>query len=113
TQVGMLSNELAVPPEQRDNKLVVDLRSQIEKLRADNARSKQEIDRRFPRYADLVDPKPPSLAEVKGALHSDEALLSFYFGIQASFVWVVRKDAPVAFAELKTTTRDIAEKIRK
>jgi hypothetical protein len=43
TQVGMLSNELAVPPEQRDNKLVADLRSRIEKLRAENARSKQEI----------------------------------------------------------------------
>ncbi len=113
TQVGMLSNELAVPPEQRDNKLVADLRSRIEKLRAENARSKQEIDRRFPKYADLVDPKPPSVEEIRGALHPDEALLSFYFGVQASFVWVVRKDGPVTFVQLKTNARNITDMIKK
>jgi CHAT domain-containing protein len=111
SQVGMLNNELAVPPEQRDNKLVADLRSRIEMLRAENAKSKQEIDRRFPKYTDLVDPKPPSIEEIKGALHPGEALLSFYFGIQASFVWVVGKEGPVAFAQLGANGPTIARKI--
>jgi CHAT domain-containing protein len=112
-EVGMLNNELALPPEQREGKLVGDLRTQIEKLRAENAKTKQELDRRFPKYADLVDSKPPSLGEVKNALRPDEALLSFYFGPQASFVWVVRKDGSVSFAQLKANGPTIGEKISK
>ena len=60
--------------------------AQREKARA------AEINRRFPSYADLVDPKPPSVDEIKATLRPGEALLSFYFGQDASFVWAVPKD---------------------
>jgi CHAT domain-containing protein len=112
-QVGMLSNELTLPPEQRDGKTVADLRNRIDRLRAENAKSKQEIDRRFPKYADLVDPKPPAVEEVKNALRADEALLSFYFGTQASFVWAVRKVGPIAFAQIKANGPAVADKIKR
>jgi CHAT domain-containing protein len=111
-QVGMLNNELALPPEERDSKVVADLRNQIEKLRTDNAKAKQEIDRRFPKYADLANPKPPTVEDVKNALRADEALLSFYFGSQSSFVWVVRKDGPIAFAQIKENGAAIEEKVK-
>ena len=61
----------------------------------------EEINRRFPAYADLVTPKPPSVDQIKATLVEGEAMLSFYFGQQASFVWAVPKEGPVAFASLK------------
>jgi hypothetical protein len=50
----------------------------------------------FPSYADLIDPKAPTLEDIGAALKPGEALLSFYFGADASFVWAVPKTGPVA-----------------
>ena len=46
---------------------------------------------RFPAYADLVAPKPPSVEQIKATLTDGEAMLSFYFGQRSSFVWAVPK----------------------
>ena len=61
----------------------------------------------------LVDPKPPNIAQVQATLVEGEAMLSFYFGRDASFVWAVPKDGAVAFAEIKATGGDIQSKVRK
>ncbi len=110
-QLGLLNNLLSLPPDQRDNAGVDDLRKQIALFQADDTKAKQEIRLRFPQYADLIDPKPPSVDQIKSALQSDEALLSFYFGDQASFVWAVPKEGPVAFATIAASTRDVNSKI--
>ena len=67
----------------------------------------------FPAYACLVDPKPPTVAEIKAALRPGEALLSFYFGQDASFVWAVPKDGAVAFATVPMTAIDLEAKVRR
>jgi CHAT domain-containing protein len=41
-----------------------------------------------------------------------EAFLSFYFGRNASFVWAVPKDGPVAFAAVATTSAVLESKVR-
>jgi CHAT domain-containing protein/tetratricopeptide (TPR) repeat protein len=99
-QLGLLNNLLASPPEQRDDKTLAELRVQIDKLGGEHARAKQDIGKRFPKYADLIDPKPPTADEVRMVLRPDEALLSFYLGTRSSFVWVVPKDGPVLFAAI-------------
>ncbi len=63
----------------------------IGKARGDRDKARAEITRRFPSYADLVDPKPPTVDSVRETLREDEALLSFYFGRERSFVWAVPK----------------------
>ena len=112
-QLGQLNNVLASPPEQRDDKLVRDIGADVDKLRAARTGARQEIARRFPSYADLIDPKPPNVDEIKATLKPDEALLSFYFGIQSSFVWAVPKDGAVVFAAIPMSAGDIDGKIRK
>ena len=72
-----------------------------------------EISKRFPSYADLIDPKAPSVDDIKATLKSGEALLSFYFGSDHSFVWAVPKDGPVAFASVAATAGEIETKVRK
>ena len=111
-QLGLLNNILALPSSERDEKGVKGINASIEKLRADRDKARAEINKRFPTYADLVDPKPPSVAQIKATLAEGEALLSFYFGRDASFVWAVPKDGAVAFAAIKATSGEIESKVR-
>jgi hypothetical protein len=110
--LGTLNNLLALPSDQRDEQTVRATAAAIEKLRADRKIAQQDIKRRFPSYADLIDPKPPSVEEIKNALRPGEALLSYYFGQNASFVWAVPKDGDVAFASVPATAAELEVKVR-
>ena len=112
-QLGTLNNVLALPSSERDEKGVRAINAVIEKLRADRAKARQDINRRFPSYADLVDPKPPSVEQIRTALRPGEALLSFYFGNDASFVWAVPKEGAVAFAAIPAKALDVEAKVRR
>jgi CHAT domain-containing protein len=112
-QLGLLNNILALPSAQRDEKGVKGVNASIEKLRSDRDKARAEINKRFPSYADLVDPKPPSVAQIKATLADGEAMLSFYFGRDASFVWAVPREGAVTFAEIKATSGEIESKVRK
>lgn len=112
-QLGTLNNVLALPSAERDEKGVVQIQASIAALRGQRDKARQEIKQKFPTYADLVSPKPPSVAEIRATLADDEAMLSFYFGQNGSFVWAVPKSGPVAFAAVKAKIGDIETKIRK
>jgi CHAT domain-containing protein len=113
SQLGQLNVLLALPASQRDDAGVVDLRKRIEKLHIEHARVRADIDRRFPEYADLIDPKPPTAAQIGEMLRPGEAMLSFYFGREASFVWAIAYDGKVAFAALPDSAEAIEAKIKK
>ena len=112
-QLGTLNNVLSLASHERDEKGVQTLRASINTLRADRDKLRGDIAKRFPSYADLIDPKPPSVAQIKATLKAGESLLSFYFGRESSFVWAVPKDGPVAFAAIPATAGDLESKIRK
>ncbi|TYO66080.1 CHAT domain-containing protein [Bradyrhizobium hipponense] len=112
-QLGTLNNVLALASAERDEKGVQQIQAQIVALRQERDKARQEIKHKFPTYADLVSPKPPSVAEIRATLGDNEAMLSFYFGQSGSFVWAVPKSGPVAFAAVKAKIGDIETKIRK
>jgi CHAT domain-containing protein len=112
-QLGLLNNILAMPSAERDEKGVKAVNASIEKLRSDRDKARAEINKRFPSYADLVDPKPPSVEQIKATLAEGEAMLSFYFGRDASFVWAVPKTGAVAFAPINATSGEIESNVRK
>ena len=111
-ELGTLNNLLAMPSDQRGDQSVPAINAAIAKLRTDRKATQDEIKRRFPAYADLVDPKPPTVDDIKATLRPGEAMLSFYFGRDASFVWAVPKDGAVAFAAVTATQAQIATKIQ-
>ena len=111
-QLGLLNNMLAMPSTERDERSVRDVNALIAKLRSDRDKARADIDRRFASYSDLVDPKPPSIDQIKAVLEAGESVLSFYFGRDASFVWAVPKEGQVAFAAIKATPGDIESKVR-
>jgi CHAT domain-containing protein len=112
-QLVLLNNVLSLPPSERDAKSIQDINGQIDRLRADRDKARAEIARRFPSYSDLIDPKPPTVEEIKKGLKPGEALLSFYFGRDASFVWAVSQQGPVAFSLVPASAGDVADRIRK
>ena len=54
----LLTNMLSAPPAQQVPKIIEDLRKEMAELRTERARTKAEIEKRFPDYANLVNPKP-------------------------------------------------------
>jgi CHAT domain-containing protein len=112
-ELGTLNNLLALPSDQRGDQSVPAINAEIAKLRTDRKAAEDEIKRRFPAYADLVDPKPPTVDEIKAALRPGEAVLSFYFGQDASFVWAVPKDGAVAFAAIPATAQQLSASVHK
>ena len=111
--LGALNNLLAQPSDQRDDQTVRATSAEIEKLRAERKAARQEIDKRFPAYADLIDPKPPTVDDIKAALAPGEALLSFYFGQDKSFVWAVPKEGAVAFASVPMNALELEADVRR
>lgn len=112
-QLGTFANVLALPSDQRDENTIKALQASVVNLRADRDKARAEIAKRFPRYTELIEPKPPSVEQIKNVLKPDEALLSFYFGRDISFVWAVPKDGKVAFAAIQAGASDLETRIRK
>jgi CHAT domain-containing protein len=112
-QSGVLNNLLATPPADRDKGAVEKATASLEKLRLDRNAIGSEIDQRFPSYADLVDPKSPSVDQARASLKTGEAMLSFYFGQEASFVWAIPKEGEVLFASIPLTRDELEFKVKK
>jgi CHAT domain-containing protein len=112
-QLGVLNNALELPAGQRDELAVKALNAAIAKTRLDRDEARAELSRRFPAYADLVDPKPATVGNVREVLREDEALISFYFGREKSFVWAVPKHGTVAFAPIAVTAEELKKKVDK
>ena len=77
--LALLNNLLGTPAGERDEKVVAELRKQIDLLRTQRTASRKEIEKRFPRYADLVNPKPPRMQHVRASLKPGEAFVSVLF----------------------------------
>jgi CHAT domain-containing protein len=111
--VATLNNLLTLPPAEREEKAVRTTQAEIAALQASRAQTMSEIAKKFPDYGNLVNPPPPNAGDLQKQLADDEALLSFYFGRFDSFVWAVRKGAPVQFARLKMTLGDLNATVTK
>ena len=111
--IATLNNLLAQPPDQRDDTSVKVTQAEIANLQSVRTKTLKDIAQKFPDYGNLVNPPPPVPADVQKQLAPDEALISLYFGRFDSFVWVLRKDAPVKFARLDITLGDLNAKVTK
>ena len=104
---GLLTNMLSQPTSEQDPSAVTVLRQQIDQLRGARARVREEIERRFPNYAALIDPRPATVEEVQKNLRPGEALIATYVGDERLFVWAVPQQGQVAFASTKIGGREV------
>ena len=72
-----------------------------------------EIERRFPEYANLIDPQPPSVAQVRSALKPGEVMISILTVPERSFVWAVPSYGNAAFHSSPLGEREIATIVKR
>jgi CHAT domain-containing protein len=104
---GVLTVVLSSAADQRDPEGISALRTQIDSLRTARARIREDIEKRFPDYVNLIDPRPATIEQARANLRPGEALIAAYVGADRTFVWAVPQSGPVAFASTAIPRRDI------
>ena len=104
---GLLAQVQSAPSDQRDPKAVLNLRTRIDQLRSARAALAEEIEKQFPDYADLINPKPVTIEAARATLAPGEALISTYVGQDRTYVWAVPKQGAVAFAAVGPGPRGV------
>jgi CHAT domain-containing protein/tetratricopeptide (TPR) repeat protein len=106
---GMLKSILDGAADQQDQKAIAQLRSDMGRLQQARKTLRSEIERRFPQYAQLINPKPVGIAETRARLQDGEVLVSTYFTGGKGYVWAVPKDGAVAFAAAAASEAEITQ----
>ncbi len=107
----ILQTLLAAPPAQQLPSVIAQMRKDVEGLTKERIDLKAQIEKRFPDYAELIDPKPVSIAQVQSALRTGETLISIYLGEDASFVWAVPKSGAVVMSGAPLTMTQVGKTV--
>jgi CHAT domain-containing protein len=105
---GQLLRLAGLPAEEQLPKVMADMRLRIAAI--DKARQNFQfvVEKRFPAYANLINPKAPSLAQTRTALAKNEALVSVFSTARATYVWSVRKEGSAVFTRVNVDANEIS-----
>ena len=112
----ILLDLLSRPPAQQLPQVIAAMRRDVDELRKRQTALGAEIDRRFPEYASLVDPKPVTLEAAKRSLKPGESLISLLGTEDQTFIWAVPHTGQPAFATVALGAAErhaIVHKLRK
>lgn len=87
------------------------IRSDIEVFKAQRESLKKEIERKFPEYAELVEPKPATIERTQRLLKPDEVLVSWYFAENVGYVWAISKQGIPQFSQLPIGRKQMAKQV--
>ena len=104
---GLLANVRSLPANEQNPAAVLELRTEIDRLRDSRAALAQEIEEKFPDYASLANLKPATIESARAALRDGEALIATFVTGDRTFVWAVPKTGAVAFAAVPQGKNDI------
>lgn len=81
---------LASSPEgARLEKVIAEMQRDIAHLEGEQLGMRKELEQRFPDYANLINPKPASPADLQAVLQAGEAVLAFYIAEKQTYLWVM------------------------
>ena len=86
------------------------IRSDIEAFKSQREALKKDIEKKFPDYAELVEPKPASIERTQRLLKADEVLVSWYFSENAGYVWAISKQG-AQFSQLSIGRKQMAKQV--
>jgi CHAT domain-containing protein len=107
----LLTGLLAAPPEQQLPAVQARMKTDIEQFKLDRAGIKKEIERKFPDYAELVNPKPANLERAQRLLKPEEVLVSWYFAEKESYVWAITKQGAPLFQRIRMGREEMAQAV--
>ncbi len=93
-------------------KVVTDIRAEIAQLRTARNALQSEIRKRFPDYAELIEPKTPGLGELRAALAAGEAVVAIYSGEKQSYVWTATREAQAPLRIVPVGRQAIEHEVR-
>ena len=109
---GRLAAYMGTRLSERPQALIQSTRTEVTRLRAARVALRNEIAQRFPAYASLMTPSPPTMAQAQKALRSGEALLAVWLGPQRGAVWVIPREGESVGRVIPVSSLQIAESIR-
>lgn len=108
---GYLVNMLAAPASARTDGGIAGFNQQVAKLRQAVLSIRADIDKRFPDYAQLVEPRPVSLATAQAMLPAETAVAAFFTGSEQSYVFVVTRNRLAQGAVIPLSTKTLSDKV--
>ena len=94
---SLFSEHLAAPVDQQYPEVLAELRENIKRLHHAHAVLLQRIEKETPKYANLLNPPPATVAEVQGQLRTGEVLVSIYPTVSETYVWAIPSKGRVLF----------------
>ena len=92
-----LANAISARADEQTPNMTAALRQRIDGLRDARGKLSARLEREFPDFAALLNPKPADIAGVRKALRPGETLVSFYSGEKATYIWAVASDGAATF----------------
>ena len=89
---------VGAPPGEQLPGILAEVRAELPRLREQRQSLRQAIAQGFPEYAELLNPRPVSLAEARAQLRPGEVLVSLFVGRERTYVWALPRDGEAAFA---------------
>lgn len=108
---GQLLRLSELPPEQRLPKVMEDMRARIAQIDKTRQSFDANLHKRFPAYANLIQPKAPTLAQARAVLKDKEALINVFSTDRATYVWALSRGAPTAFARVDLSRQAVAQTV--
>jgi len=104
----LLRATLEGPSDAQSQQTIDGLRKDVAQLQGARATLRREIERKFPQYDQLVDPKPATIAQAQAKLAPGEVLLATYFtGAGAGYVWAVPSQGDAVFGRMTMPESDV------
>lgn len=97
---SLLAGVLGQPADQQTRKTAEYLHQQVDLLTRARQTLRGQIQSKFPRYVELVDPPLATIEQARASLRSGEALVTTYVADERTYVWAVPRSGPVAFVSV-------------
>ena len=107
----LLTGLRSASPDQQLPAVQAKIRSDIEVFKSQREALKKEIEKKFPEYAELVEPKPASIERTQRLLKADEVLVSWYFAESVGYVWAISKQGAPQFSQLALGRKQMAKQV--
>jgi CHAT domain-containing protein/predicted negative regulator of RcsB-dependent stress response len=108
---GALSDNLAAPAEQQLPEIIQELKTKIGTLAKARQVLVDEINTRFPKYAELTHPKQVSISQLQKHLQRGEAFICIYTADNHSYVWVIPHGGQTAFSTVPLGRNRLAQMV--
>jgi CHAT domain-containing protein len=106
----LLTGLRSAPADQQLPSVQGKIRADIETFKSQREALKKEIEKKFPEYAELVEPKPATIERTQKLLKPDEVLISWYFAEDVGYVWAISKQG-AQFSQLSIGRKQMAKQV--